>query len=165
MDTREYAVDGASEQPYQMFRDHGTAGNPNTESLLLEAFLTAYPHLHITPVKGSDFDILGWAKAGNANVSLIRDNNRFIVRRGYEAAENRLEDNDGVLSENVRFGLYHLVYDSEQQYLRFYVVEWLYSPFGKAFKMFYLLSSKDNVDEAGQSVRYAPGVECYDPVP
>lgn len=82
--------------PYNVFRNHCTGTNNNTESVMLEAVRAAHPDLHITPVAEKHCSILGWAEAGHATATLLRNGNHFVARRRYIEPENRIEDSDDI---------------------------------------------------------------------
>ena len=137
-----YSSDGDGElttHPYTLFKDHCTGKNNESQLVVMEAIRATHPDMHVTTFYQNDFDLFGWAKSQKAQVTLLPCGNHHLIQRQYEVSEHQLCD-------RIVFGHYRL--NLEEKSFEFYKAEWR-EVFGRLKQVFYLLSEKTDVDEAG----------------
>ncbi|KAI7209833.1 P-loop containing nucleoside triphosphate hydrolase protein [Hortaea werneckii] len=125
---------------FEAFKDHCSNKRTHTELWLYEQIRSCHPDKHITAVSPRIVDLLDWSKAGYAKCSLNRSGENFISSRQYTAPGTRMEGGDGVLDEDVTFGLYEL--DWQGQSFTFYTIEWPDGDLGYTHN-YYILTPKE----------------------
>jgi hypothetical protein len=131
--------EGPKTHPYTLFIDHCTGKNNESQLVVMEAIRATHPDMHVTTFNENDFDIFGWAKSQKAQVTLLPYGNHHLIQRQYEVSEHQLCD-------RIVFGQYRL--KLEEKSFEFYKAEWR-EVFGRLQQVFYLLSKKTEVEEAG----------------
>lgn len=104
------------------FKAHFSGQRAHTELYLHEKLRVIHPDKHITVVNPRSVQFLQWSKAGYAECSLNRSEDKYMSTRLYRAPATRMEGGDGELDEDVTFGLCELKWQG--QIFPFYAIEW-----------------------------------------
>lgn len=134
---------------YRNFKSHCSADRTNTDLAITVAIREHHQHDHVTSISAYNCDLLGFANAGNIDVSLRTEGDNFLAQRTYAPPTTRLEGGQGTLGNKVSFGFYDATYQGEK--FNFYEARWRDEFFGRPVQVYYLLSSKSSVDSNGQS--------------
>ncbi|TKA75839.1 hypothetical protein B0A55_04382 [Friedmanniomyces simplex] len=130
------------------FKEHCSGKRTNTQLAVIESIRAIHADKHVTTVSPRSVDLLGYAKAGNAEAQLITAGDSYQSVRKYQAPGSRMESGDGRLSDSVEFG--HYEYKWNGQYFPFYHVAWVDEVLGiQSFH--YILSDREG-GNAGHSV-------------
>ena len=131
------------DQVFEGYKDHSTGLRTSTELVMLNLLRKSHPDFQVTCTSLAGCDFLGYAKAGHAVAIKDVNDERFDSTRTYSAPGPRLE-NDGSVSEQVRFGQWKYTWNSKEYIL--YEIETQQG--SRKAKILFILSPRaDNVSE------------------
>jgi transitional endoplasmic reticulum ATPase len=121
------------------FKEHSNSPRVSTQLTVLDLLRKTHPEFHVTYTSPSKCDLLGFAKAGHATVTLDESDESYDATRLYSSGGPRLDKKPGFLRDQVRFGRVQYCWDGKEYLV--YEVEYL-DPYGRSVRLFYVLSPR-----------------------
>lgn len=108
---------------YTTFKDSCSGLRWGTELIVTHAVHSTHPKHHVTGISTNTCDLVGFSKAGHADLTLKTEGDKFLAERIYAAPPNRLEGGIGKMDDKVKYGFYEISFQG--QTFEFYTVQWL----------------------------------------
>ena len=124
---------------FEGFKEHSSGHRVSTQLFVLELLRKTHPDYHVTCTSPSKCDLLGYAKAGHATVTLDESDEFYDATRVYFSGGPRLDNTPGFLHDQVRFGRVQYVWEGKEFCV--YEVEYKDSH-GRPVRLFYVLSPR-----------------------
>ncbi len=139
--TTEDLTEPHSRNAFSGIKNHFSAPRFNSDLAFTETIRSAHPGCNVTGVNGRSCDLIAYAEASHAKVTLRSDGDKFMKEREYSAPASRLDQSDGTLQDKVKIGSYDITWRG-QTYL-FYLGQWPEKYYGR-MKMLYIVTSKQS---------------------
>ncbi len=144
-------IEASLQAVYDGHKEHFSGQRMGTELLMFEHLRKAYPDFYVTCTEPGKCDVIGYAKAGLAEVSKDCDE-LFDATRNYVAPTPRREGT-GSLKDHDRFARWKFTWKNHEFIL--YQLEW--SEYLRPSKVYFILSPRSSGDKIIDELLFAVG--------